>query len=329
MHLKQYILTSPFITNLATKCYVLNPPRIPDHKAIVLKLRSNIDIGKGYWKLNTNYLKDEAYIEKITQVITEVKTQYDSLLDRRQLWGYCKLRIKEESIRWGIHQNYKQNKNVSDIETQINQIDCQINTTKCTSTLQSLNKERQNLVSEQNRYYTQKAQGAQIRSRAKWVEEGEKNTSFFLKLERKHQTNNIINSIQTQNGNVVYNSDDILKESVDFYQTLYSKQSIDRDLFGSFFDNIHSNNILNDSDANVCEGIVTPDECFKALESMARNKSPGYDGIPTEFYVTFWNEVKDFLVNSYNEAFVKGELSNTQKQIIISLLFKKHDRRFF
>lgn len=37
-----------------------------------------------------------------------------------------------------------------------------------------------------------KANGAQIRSRAKWIQEGEKNTNFFLGLEKKHQSNNVI-----------------------------------------------------------------------------------------------------------------------------------------
>jgi hypothetical protein len=36
--------------------------------------------------------------------------------------------------------------------------------------------------------YSDKAKGAQIRSRIKWVEEGEKNTKFFLGLEKARQT---------------------------------------------------------------------------------------------------------------------------------------------
>ena len=32
--------------------------------------------------------------------------------------------------------------------------------------------------------------GAQIRSRAKWIDEGETNTAFFLKLESSHQNKN-------------------------------------------------------------------------------------------------------------------------------------------
>ena len=151
-----YILTSPFITNLATKCYVLNPPRIPDHKAVVLKLRKNIDIGKGYWKLNVKYLEDELYVSMITELIRDIRIQYGTYLNKRQLWDYCKLRIKEESIRWGIKQSKKYKTDISFIEEQINHIDSQINTTTDNNTLKLLSEERQKLTIQQNEFYTKK-----------------------------------------------------------------------------------------------------------------------------------------------------------------------------
>ena len=62
---------------------------------------------------------------------------------------------------------------------------------------------------------------------------------------------------------------------------------------------------------------------------MTTNKSPGYDGLPNEFYKHFWNELKHIVVASFNEAFEMGELSESHKQIVISLLFKKNDRMLF
>ena len=52
-----------------------------------------------------------------------------------------------------------------------------------------MNKKRK-LESELKELINKKAKGAQIRSRAKWIDEGETNTAFFLTLESSHQNKN-------------------------------------------------------------------------------------------------------------------------------------------
>lgn len=42
-----------------------------------------------------------------------------------------------------------------------------------------------NLQSNLDELFTQRAQGAYVRSRAKWIEQGEKNSSYFYHLEKK------------------------------------------------------------------------------------------------------------------------------------------------
>ena len=41
---------------------------------------------------------------------------------------------------------------------------------------------------------------------------------------------------------------------------------------------------LDDSEATRCEGYLTEQEYLKALRSMDRDKIPGTDGLPAEFY---------------------------------------------
>ena len=50
--------------------------------------------------------------------------------------------------------------------------------------------------------YDQKCKGAQIRSRSKWIYEGEKNTKYFFNLEKRHQSSNVIKELRTQEGNL-------------------------------------------------------------------------------------------------------------------------------
>ena len=56
---------------------------------------------------------------------------------------------------------------------------------------------------------------------------------------------------------------------------------------------------------------------------MQNNKSPGSDGLTTEFYRAFWEIISAYVVNSFDYAFNTGNLSISQQQRIISLIPKK------
>ena len=73
----------------------------------------------------------------------------------------------------------------------------------------------------------------------------------------------------------------------------------------------------------MCEGRLTLMECFESLQSFQKNKSPGNDGLTVEFYTAFWEDLGELLVGSLNYSYDYGELSNSQKQAIITLLEKK------
>lgn len=52
-------------------------------------------------------------------------------------------------------------------------------------------------------------------------------------------------------------------------------------------------------------------------------KSPGNDGIPIEFYKTFWSVNSGSFIKCVNEYFEQGELLCSQKQVAITLIKKK------
>ena len=75
-----------------------------------------------------------------------------------------------------------------------------------------------------------------------------------------------------------------------------------------------------------CDDRLTEEELKEALFSMENNKSPGVDGLSTNFYKHFWPLFSDKLLLVYNYAFDSGCLSVSQRPGIISLVFKKEDR---
>ncbi len=74
---------------------------------------------------------------------------------------------------------------------------------------------------------------------------------------------------------------------------------------------------------------MTLEECLSALNSFKRNKSPGIDGLPYEFYQCFWDILGNDLVDVYNDCLSRGSLSFSQRTGLITLLYKKNDMSNF
>ncbi len=66
-------------------------------------------------------------------------------------------------------------------------------------------------------------------------------------------------------------------------------------------------------------------KCQAALLSMSHGKTPGSDGFPMEFFVSFWDILGLDLVRILNVAFESGQLSTSQRRGLIIVLYKKRD----
>jgi len=74
--------------------------------------------------------------------------------------------------------------------------------------------------------FTEKTKGRQIRSRVKWIEEGEQNTAFFLGLEKTRQTKKAMNELYDKTGRSTTDQNEIMEIEVDYYKKNYINQQI-------------------------------------------------------------------------------------------------------
>ncbi|KAK6171854.1 hypothetical protein SNE40_018278 [Patella caerulea] len=92
----------------------------------------------------------------------------------------------------------------------------------------SLYEQLQNLNSKLEEHRKKKTEGIIVRSRAKWTEEGERSTSYFLNLEKRNYTNKSIQEIDTELLGKVSDQSEILTQVKLFYEQLYkSNQDVD------------------------------------------------------------------------------------------------------
>ena len=73
----------------------------------------------------------------------------------------------------------------------------------------------------------QKTRGAILRSRARWQEQGEHNTKYFLNLEKRNHCRKNVTKLKINDHNEsTSNQFEILNEERKFYKTLYKSQNL-------------------------------------------------------------------------------------------------------
>jgi hypothetical protein len=170
-----------------------------------------------------------------------------------------------------------------------------------------------------------KTEGLILRSRSEWYEKGEKSNRYFLSLASRNKVKTTMNKVRVNNEDIT-DPQKILQMQAEFYENLYTDScNKSRADIQTYLDGIVIPEI-NDTSKKMCEGMITADECIKALKTMKKGKSPGNDGLTAEFYVKFWGPLSMHFIEAINESYLIGELTCSQKQAVITLLDKGNDR---
>ena len=156
-----------------------------------------------------------------------------------------------------------------------------------------------------------------------------KSNKYFLNLEKRNHTRKYIRKLSLS-GVITSDYKQILNSASDYYEKLYSTKSNlgQYDLFDSFFNTLNIPK-LSEEQRTSCEGLISKEECKKAIEMFENGKTPGNDGIPIEFYKTLWDILSDQLVDVFNFSFQLEEMTTSQRQAIITLIDKKGKDRSY
>ena len=132
-----------------------------------------------------------------------------------------------------------------------------------------------------------------------------------------------INRLSLQDDQITEDPEIILQEMKAFYRTLYKSASTENP--DTFISSLGSPPEIKLEHMMEMEKEITEKELLIIVKSLPNNKTPGEDGLPAEFYKVFWNDIKTYLLKSYQYSFENGSLSITQRRGVLCLLPKKSD----
>ena len=301
----------------------IKPSIKSDHSLlhIQLSLLDQQKRGKGMWKLNVKLLTDKEYIEFMKKVLKDSISDAKNLTQESLIWDFIKCKIRSESITYSIKKRKIQRKDFENLTKQLNELEEKVSISPTAEVL-----DEYTLIKTQvNEYYDELAKGAMIRSRCQQIHESEKPTKYFFSLEKVKYNIKHIRSLK-HNGKHIFDPQKILDLEKSYFSQIYTETSNGNTMSQldiiSYLNKVHVPVISNDSKF-LCDLPITFEEVKTAVSSMANNKTPGPDGIPAEFYKMFWPDIGHSVYKSFILAFKQGELSDSQKQGVITLIPKK------
>ena len=315
-----YWLISTSISYLV-KTTTINIGNSSDHSliSITLDLTETQQRGKGFWKFNNSLLCDTEYIQIVKDIISEIQSD-QSIENKNVLWEFTKCKIRTHTMAYASKKAKERNKREKELEQQLNKLQTEIvnNDTKY--------EEYVSYKTEWEELLNYKANGIKLRAKAKWTEEGEKNTKYFLNLDKRNANSNYIKKLIDKDNKEIVELKEIINEEVKYYKELYTSKvkttSETKDIENDFLtdENIPQ---LNNLEKSLCDSPLTIEECSMALKQLSNNKSPGSDGFTTNFYKFFWIDIKDMVYESYIFSKTYKILTQNQKLGILNLLPKQ------
>jgi len=297
----------------------ITSPTFSDHSAISFVLQSEeyTKRGPGFWKINNSLLKDDKFTSELKAKIPEFKAKHNYLEDKGLYWDMLKMEVRGFCVQYSKRENkFRRN---AEKELQ-NKIDHLMNVLKT-------NRSRENIIelyrlrAELNKITEYRTKGAIVRSRIRWHEEGERNTKYFLNLEKRQHSKTHITKLK-HDGREITDPDEILRSQRLFYKNLYTASPCDATQNDIFFLNANLPK-LDKPEQDKLENPLRSEECYNVLKECAKGKCPGSDGLSVEFYLHFWSLLGEEMTQSFNYAFQRGQMNITQKQGIIKVIPKK------
>ena len=327
-----YIFISEHLLNYVDDSDIL-PSIQSDHSRILLSLKNGNEAkkGRGFWKFNSSLLHDANYVNELKNIISRTAERHSNNTDPASLWELIKMEIRSFTIPYCVARKRSQQRTELELNKKYTQL-FEIINSNADLNEHTIN-EFYNVKHQLENIERDRARGIILRSKVQWTEEGEKNTSYFLRLEKNNYCNKLITKLNVDE-NIITDPKEILEEGRKFYHTLYSDNTnlISNQRRDEVIDNFTKSEYLpklSEIEKNQCEDVLTEGELLKSIKAFKNGKTPGTDGLTAEFYKFFWLDIKGYLLASIRFALENGIMSLEQRRAIISLLPKKEKNRIF
>lgn len=160
------------------------------------------------------------------------------------------------------------------------------------------------------------------RSRIQWTTLGDANTVFYHRVIKARRDQNQIVFLMDDNDVIIDDLDAIKDHAVNFYQDMLGGSSVPSI---STPQDIAALTPIKCDQASISllEAPFTAQEIKQGFMSLPKNKAPGPDGYPGEFFTAHWDIVGAYMIHAVGEFLRTGQLLQQWNSTILTLVPKK------
>ncbi|KAL3689674.1 hypothetical protein R1sor_015983 [Riccia sorocarpa] len=173
---------------------------------------------------------------------------------------------------------------------------------------------------------TDKARWIQKHLDKRWEAQGDRATKLFFNAIKARKKQTATHALQDKEGNLHTDQDEMMQLAVDYFEDILQEPppTSDQDLA--------TEELLTKTEARVTaeerEGLqksFSTEELLQAAKLLGRNKCPGPDGIPLEFFLQLWDTVAPLLLKATTQGLEQGRVLRFFNKGLITLLPKEGD----
>ena len=281
--------------------------------------------GRGYWKFPKFLLADANFRSELVECIKQTVIDNEGT-EPGLLWDTVKNSIRGFTIEYLSREKRQRKEKIEVLENQIahhtlqrDQRAFEGDPYKAAFHTDQVDK----LQNKLDKVYEELNNAAFKFKAAQVYYESNRCTKFYFRS--RVYCNDSIKCLENSKGERITSQKGILEECRSYYEALYTQPRVtDNPMLKQKFLNKIPRNALSEEGSALLGKEITMEELHEAIKGMKRDSVPGEDGLIVDFYLTFWNVVKDLLFSSLQYAFEVQHMSITQRRGMIRLLPKEN-----
>ena len=161
----------------------------------------------------------------------------------------------------------------------------------------------------------EEAEWWRLKSRCKWLKDGDRNSSYFHKLTEVRKNQNNVREIQV-NDKIINQFEEIKTKATKYFSELFKEQPVTSD---AQLLSLVPTSITRRNNDRLTQAI-TLEEVKEIVDSMEEDRSPGPDGYNVNFVTLCWDIVKKYLLRMIRKSQSCNKIGGSTNSAFLALI---------